>query len=182
MEVGFRHSHIENWLMILSPSDQRQYHNIRDSFGKPRTKASPSRRFPDCLDQIHRFVIQGNADDQKRGFACGFYPRGNLAAINTKYLKAMTQMSKAAVNKNLVILGYNRVRSGSEKLTLSDLFRGIGVPKGEFNSWTLRMKTPPAELDIFKESLSGTSSEDDGDNNDGAEWEDEDFSSMWMIH
>jgi hypothetical protein len=135
----------EEWLQRLSQTDQKHYRVLRDSFALPRPiqsrSGSSKRRLIDCFEQIRNFVVQGNEDDQQRGFVCGYLQSGNVTAINCRRLMTLTHACKATVNRNLQLLGYEE--SGESKTTqngkMAEMFSKIRPEEHDLKHWSLRI-------------------------------------------
>ncbi|OHS93962.1 hypothetical protein TRFO_11428 [Tritrichomonas foetus] len=89
----------------LNDEDQQTYQHLQ-----AKLTSKSSYRFPDILDMIQNFCVQGNANDGTRMLVCGICWLPNSAiSINLRQFRLLIDKCKSSVSSHLKKLGYAQV-------------------------------------------------------------------------
>ncbi|KAK8900574.1 hypothetical protein M9Y10_002903 [Tritrichomonas musculus] len=126
---------------LLDDMDKLQYDSIRNS-QKGGHKKSES-KFTNEIENLKKFVVQGNSDDWKRGLVCGIYwlPENKGIATNIQQLKIILNRCKSSLNASLTKIGLNvTLTRGRATNLILDTFPFLKNNSSEIRQWTIRKK------------------------------------------
>ena len=128
--------------LLLNPSDQIIYQNLRKQLSYPENRYIRNKRaqaFGDNLLILKNFCQRNDANDWKRYLACGIVWMNNSIAINTHTLGYTLGKSKSTINGGFLKMGYEGGPLRANEIKhLIELIPYLGTIKEELHQWTIR--------------------------------------------